>query len=123
MSTTHKCQCTFLLPKFHRDRVVEWDIIISPFNLGVYDMIIGQDILQGLGMKFDFSDLTIEWDAVTVPMRDADRVQAEAFYVHEPEVITEATERIKTILYAKYEKADLREVAEEATPLNKEEQK
>ena len=42
--------------------------------------------------------------------------------MHEPEVITEATERIKTILDAKYEKADLREVAEEATHLNKEEQ-
>ena len=23
MSTTHRCQCTFLLPEFHRDRVVE----------------------------------------------------------------------------------------------------
>ena len=42
MSTTHKCQCTFLLPKFHRDRVVEWDINISPTNLGAYDMIIGR---------------------------------------------------------------------------------
>ena len=52
-------------------------------------MIIGQDILQGLGIKFDSSDLTIEWDTVTVPMRDADSIAKEAFYVHEPKAITE----------------------------------
>ena len=122
MSTTHKCQCTFLLPEFHRDRVIEWDINISSTNFGDYDMIIGRDILHGLGIKFDFSDLTMEWDAVTVPMRDADRVQEDAFYVHEPEAITEATQRIKTILDAKYEKANLKEVAASANHLSSLEQ-
>ena len=85
-------------------------------------MIIGRDILQGLGIKFDFSDLTIEWDAVTVPMRDADSVQEDAFYVHEPEAITEATQRIKTILDAKYKKANLKEVAASASHLSSLEQ-
>ena len=122
MSTTQKCQCTFLLPEFHRDRVIEWDINISSTNFGDYDMIIGRDILQGLGIKFDFSDLTIEWDAVTVPMRDANSVQEDAFYVHKPEAISEATQRIKTILDAKYEKANLQEVAAAATHLSTAEQ-
>ena len=85
-------------------------------------MIIGRDILQGLGIKFDFSDLTIEWDAVTVPMRDANSVQEDAFYVHEPEAISEATQCIKSILDAKYEKDNLQEVAATATHLSTAEQ-
>ena len=85
-------------------------------------MIVGRDILQGLGIKFDFSDLTIEWDEVIVPMRDRESTEGEAFYIHEPEVITEATERIKMILDAKYEKANLEEIAREVTHLSRPEQ-
>ena len=48
--------------------------------------------------------------------------EGEAFYIHKPEVITEATERIKTILDAKYEKADLEEIAREVTHLSRPEQ-
>ena len=122
MSTTHCCQCTFMLPEFHRDRVIEWDINISSTNLGAYDMILGRDVLQGLGIKFDFSNLTIEWDEVVVPMRDTNSTEDEAFYVHEPEAITSATEHIKTILDAKYEKADLQEIARDAKHLSASEQ-
>jgi hypothetical protein len=37
-------------------------------NLGANDMIIGRDILQGLGIKFDFVSNTIEWDGAVIPM-------------------------------------------------------
>ena len=123
LTTTKKCQCTFILPEFHRDRVIEWDINVSPSNLGAHDMILGRDILQGLGIKFDFTDLTVEWDGSVIPMRDADSMKEEAFYVHEPDAVAEATERIRSILDAKYENANLEEVVQQATHLNTTEQR
>jgi RNase H-like domain found in reverse transcriptase/Reverse transcriptase (RNA-dependent DNA polymerase)/Integrase zinc binding domain len=122
LTTTTKSKCTLMLPEFHRDRVIEWDINITPKKLGEYDMIMGRDILQALGIKFDFTDLTMEWDGATVPMRDTTQLEAEAFYIQEPEAVTYETDRIKRILDAKYEKANLREVVSEATHLSKEQQ-
>jgi hypothetical protein len=118
LTTSKKCHSKFVLPEFHRDRVIEWDINVSSSNLGAYDMIMGRDILQGLGIKFDFTDLTIEWDGVAIPMRDTDSMNKEMFYIHEPDSIADATERVKKILDAKYEKANLHEVAQDAEHLS-----
>jgi predicted aspartyl protease len=117
LTTTKKCQCTFMMPEFHRDRVIEWDINISSMDLGANDMIIGRDILQGLGIKFDFTDNTVEWDGVSIPMREADSFTEESFFIQEPDSVVEATERIKHILDAKYEKANLEEITQDATHL------
>ena len=122
MTTTKTCHCKFIMPEFYRDRVVEWNVSLAPMDLGAHDMIIGRDILQGLGIKFDFTDLTIEWDGAVIPMRDSDSMSCEAFYIHEPEAVEAETDRIRGILDAKYEKADLAEVAAQATHLSKAEQ-
>jgi hypothetical protein len=74
-------------------------------------------------MKFDFTNLTMEWDGATIPMQDVDSMTNEAFHIHDPDSIAEATDRVKAILDAKYEKADLAEVAQSATHLSKMEQK
>ena len=87
--------------------------------MGAYDVIFGRDLLQGLGMKFDFTDNTVEWDQVVIPMRDIEvQVEGEeAFYQHEPDAVIEATARIKHILDAKYEKANIDEIAAQAEHL------
>jgi hypothetical protein len=99
-------------------RVIEWDINISSGNLGAHDMIIGRDILQGLGMKFNFTNLTVEWDGAMIPMRDVDSMTNEAFHIHDPDAVAEATDHVKAILDVKYKKADLAEVAQSATHLS-----
>ena len=121
LTTTKTCKCKFVMPEFYRDRVIEWNVSLAPTNLGAHDMIIGRDILQGLGIKFDFTDLTIEWDGVVLPMRDTESMTQEAYYIHEPDIIEAETERIRGILDAKYEKADLAEVAAQATHLTQSE--
>jgi hypothetical protein len=73
-------------------------------------------------MKFDFTNLTVEWDGATIPMRDVDSMTNEAFYMHDPDAVAKATDHAKAILDAKYEKADLAEVARSATHLSKTEQ-
>jgi hypothetical protein len=100
------------MPEFHRDMVIEWDINVSSMNLGANDMIIGRDILQGLGIKFDFVSNTVEWDGAVIPMSDTDSLEDEAFYIQEPEAVTSSVDRIKHILDAKYERANLGEIAQ-----------
>ena len=122
LSTTHRAQCTFLIPEFHTDRIIEWDLHMSS-SLGAYDMIIGRDILKDLGFKFDFQTDSVEWDGATVPMKDTSLEEKESYHVSDPSTIADATERLKAILDAKYEKADLAEVAEETKHLSTDEKR
>jgi hypothetical protein len=54
-------------------------------------------------------------------MKDSEEVAEEALYVQDPEVVLDARSRLKGILEAKYEQADLHEVANSASHLAVEE--
>ena len=54
-----------------------------------------------------FSSNTVEWHQATVPFKDTDTLKNEVFHVEEPEAIQDAHSRLKKILDAKYEPADL----------------
>lgn len=86
LNSAYKAQCSFMLPEFHPDRVIEWDLHITK-NMGTYDMIIGRDILSELEIKFDFADMSMEWDERSIPMKDSDAGQAEAFHVPKPDSV------------------------------------
>ena len=108
------------MSKFHRDRVVEWDLHVSP-DLGAYDIIIGRDILSDLEFKFDFGEMSMEWDGMTIPMKDDRIVREHAFFIQDPASIHEATAHLKDILDTKYEMADLQSIADSASHLSEEE--
>ena len=122
LKTSTKCQSTFMIPEFHNDRVIEWDLHVTQ-TLGAYDMIIGRDILSDLGFKFDFTTMSVEWDGISIPMKDADATEEENFFVSDPGPVDESAERLKKILDAKYEPADLKQVSLEQTQLNEDEQR
>ena len=86
-------------------------------NLGAYDMIIGRDVLSDLGVKFDFTEHTMEWDGATIAMRSSDVKRPQVFLLQEPDAVYEAAEWLKDILDAKYKKADLDKVVEENSHL------
>ena len=122
MKTTARCRCKFSLPEFHRDRVIEWKLHVTP-DLGAYDMILGRDLLVGLGIVIDFGNNTLEWDSIVIPMKDSDADVKDSYAMQEPDTIISATDRLKSILDAKYEKAELEQVSQEAEHLNDAEQK
>ena len=122
MNTSARVRCQFSLPEFHRERILEWKLHVTQ-DLGAYDMILGRDVLTGLGIKFDFTNSALEWDSVVIPMKESDAEMCEAFNVQEPSTVISATDRFKGILEAKYEKADLAEVVKEAVHLNNTQQK
>ena len=110
-----------MIPEFHNDRVIQWDLHVAK-NLGAYDMIIGRDILSDLGFKFDFTSMTVEWDGISIPMKNSDTSEDENFHIRDQPCVDEQMERLKGILDAKYEKADLLKVAEGQSQLSSEEQ-
>jgi hypothetical protein len=83
-------------------------------ELGAYDMIIGHDLLSVLGIKFDFTDMSMEWDKVSIPMKDSNNSDEQNYYVQEPEALLDMKDQLKVILDTKYEKADLLPISQEA---------
>ena len=71
LSTNRKTKSQFKLSELHDDRVVEWDFHVTK-TLGAYDMILGRDLLEFLGIDILFSDkVIIQWDSATMPFKDA----------------------------------------------------
>ena len=119
---TDKCvRGEFTIPELHDNKLIRWKFHIAP-NLGNYDMIIGRDLMSDLKMDVKFSTQTIEWEDSEIPLKDSDASMAEAYYVRDSEAVDDATVRLKGILDAKYEAADLEEVIRKTEHLDKEEQ-
>ena len=84
-------------------------------------MILGRDLLESLGLTLNFADKTVIWDGSTVPMKNPKFIKQplnnyimDSFYWHkdllESDALQSATEWLKKILNAKYEKADLTDI-------------
>ena len=84
-------------------------------------MIIGRDMLKFLGVDIRFSTETVEWAGRSMPFKDVDDYHS-SFHVDEPQHLEEAHERLKQILDAKYEAADLQQICEDQPELNHDEQ-
>ena len=108
--TSRSCKVLFCLFELNHSRIVEWTYQVNesktPTN---YDMIIGRDLLEQLGIDVKFSTGTIEWGDALLPMRSPSVTQEQAFLAEDTEgaLAIKTSERLKSILDAKYEKADL----------------
>jgi len=86
-------------------------------DLGAYDMIIGRDILSDLGIKFDFTNNTMEWDGATISMQSSDVDHPQVYFSLEPASMFNNAECLKDILDTKYKASDLCKVIEVKTQL------
>ena len=110
----------FTLPELHDDKIVEWDWHVTS-DLGAYDAIMGRDLMEFLGIDIRFSTQTVEWDHAEMPFNSGGATVEEAYHIDEPEVVTNASDRLKKILDAKCEAADLRQICEEQEELEDDE--
>ena len=76
-------------------------------DLGSYDMIIGQDLLEFSGMDLLFSKKPVTWSNTMIPFKDVSGMSPGLYYMKENSTVTTATNRIKEILDANYQPADL----------------
>ena len=75
MSTKWESKQYFSLSELSRSKIVDWTFQVTDSkNLG-YDMIIGRDIMQSLGINLLFSEQTIQWEGARVPMRDFNKLK------------------------------------------------
>ena len=120
VSTKSKCTAQFTIPELHETRLIEWDFHLTQ-DLGRYDMIIGQDLMNELGIDILYSKRTVEWDGMTIPLKEIDAKVETAYYIRDSFQLDES-EAIKKILDAKYEAADLKDVVKDQDHLKEEEQ-
>ena len=117
MQTQAKVKAQFTLPELQSKRLIEWRFHVTK-DMGAYDMIIGRDILSFLGVDISFSNQVVTWDGAEMPFKPRQATPQTAFHIQEGMAISDATERIKTILDAKYEAADLEKVCTAQDQLN-----
>jgi hypothetical protein len=124
--TNQKCKVTFTLPAFHENRDINWNCYVdSSKGLSRYDMIIGRDLLEELGMDFIFSEGLMKWDNATVLMKDTEWLDSqfievftnEVLSMHDPDTTDAA--HIQDIIESKYTPADLPKIVEECSILTK----
>ena len=120
MRTNQKVKAQLTLPELQDDVLIEWDFHVTK-SLGKYDMIIGRDMLKFLKIDLRFSDNVVEWDGRELPFKDGDATTSDSYHVNDSDAVEDAVERVKKILDAKYEKADLEEVCKNQTDLNERE--
>ena len=103
-STNETAKVDFTLPELHEERLVTWKCHVTngPMN---YNMIIGRDLLSELGIDILFSNNTVIWDHKQTPFKSQDAKEAIDYHLVDSPAVEEATEQIKRILDAKYEKS------------------
>ncbi len=126
-----KCKCKFMLPEFHKHCLVEWEIYVddSKSNVSLYNTIIGQDLVEAIGLDLLFSKNLMRWDNATVPMQDSSWFEGttpnpfrnDLFSMHDPD--TSEEERIQGILDIKYAPADLDKIVQGSTHLLEDDRK
>ena len=84
-----------------------------------YDIILGSDFMEALGIDLQYSSHTITWDACTIPLKPAgtlvDETICEAiYYAHtQPPLLQAMEQRQHQILDADYSKVDLDSMVDE----------
>ena len=133
--TTHDVKVPFCIPQFSISKIFNhrFHIDNNKCESGIgYYMIIGRDLMVQLGLKGNFKRQVLQWHGATVYMKEPSSLQGKydltkrkmhevVMQTAEPASTREATELMVKIIYITYVKADLNQVAVNATHLNAEE--
>ena len=65
----------FFLSEFSESRDITWKFHVIPDanNAMPYDMIIGRDLMQSLKMDVLYSENTVVWDDLRLPMQQVNK--------------------------------------------------
>ena len=121
MTTDQTVKGQFTIPELQEKKLIEWELHITE-SLGSYDMIIGRDLMEFLGIDVRFSTRTIEWENHSMPFKAAKATVEEDYHVEESMILSEKFDimaadnasKVKDILDAKYTAADLGEIGTKA---------
>jgi hypothetical protein len=119
----------FYLPEFSTQEAIKWKFHVDNSKQIVknrYHVTIGRDLLERLPFDVKFSDQTLTWQEVTIPMKTVDETDTQNIneiveQCYETGHINDTTRRTMQILDASDEKADLSDIISKCTYLSKEE--
>ena len=117
--TNRTAKIYFTLPEFYEGKLIEWKVHLFPATNNNYEMIIGRDLLTELGIEFSFSKQIMTWNDKVVPMKFSNCTETDSFHVQDTPSMEDALTRMKRILDAKYEAANLPKVVDECSHLTK----
>ena len=100
--------------------------ISAPFHVtdqrSNYDVIFGRDLLRELGISLDFQNNFVGWKESKIPMKPLNCKVKKHFQIQDSKNVRNSTNRIKKILDASYEKANLKSITSKLKYLSSEEQ-
>ena len=73
VTTTRKAQLKFLSPEFNQSKIISWACHVddtATASNSQYDMILGRDLLETLGLMINFNHHMMTWDEETMPMKE-----------------------------------------------------
>jgi hypothetical protein len=71
--TNHTAKVLFTLPEFSELKILHWEFHLDPEKESQgagYDMIIGRDLMQALGVIIDFKTRTVSQEEICIRMHD-----------------------------------------------------
>jgi Retroviral aspartyl protease len=116
LNTNKMVKSQFTMPELQDDKLIEWNMYVTKY-LGYYNMIIGRDILQFLGINIQFSTQEVVWDYASMPFKDFDATALDSYHIEDPDGLLKDTDRLKKILDAKYVPADLEKLCQSQAQL------
>ena len=120
-NTKRKAPINVKLPEFSTNKTITWIAHVDETtsqNKAMFDLIIGLDLMEALGIDMSFKENTITWDDVTIPMKEralVTDVNAREIIFHtavQSPIIMKAERRQKIILDADYSKVDIDETVD-----------
>ena len=75
-----------------------------------YGLILGRNIVDELGIVYNFEKKTVPWQEVSISLKPPDCTAKKLFVIKESRPVKLSTKRIKQILNAEYKKIDLKSI-------------
>ena len=74
----------FKIPELNPSVTITYKLHVA-HTLGVYNMILGRDLLTSLGLIIDFSSKVIIWNDTSIPMKESTSTPIESFHIEDPD--------------------------------------
>ena len=108
--------------RFSSTRRIKHNFHVMDTVIPGYDMILGRDLMQTLKLDVMFSTSSLVWfEHGEIPLKPVNAQLETHFYINDPEDIMTESDRMSSILDAKYKKSNLKEVSVNTQHLSKQE--
>ena len=120
-STVAKLNVAIKFLELDEQKTVNYTVHVATHKLTLYNMIIGHDLLNDLGLVLDYAKKLVFWGDHSCPMKTPQNIKET--YINEVNtIIGTSSSRVSHILDVEYEKANLVEISRKNQNLTQKDQ-